>query len=274
MTRAHLSLGVAGSLGPETIAAIAAKAEASGYHALWVNDTPTGDSLAALGAAAQVTDTLVLATGVLPVDRRSAGEIVRAVRAHALPQERLVLGIGAGQRRAGGLALVGDAVRMLHGETSARVLVGALGPRMRLLAAEQADGALLSWLSPDEAAAQAKTLRDDAGMAGRVDGGYAALYVRTAVDEAAMRRRDEEGAQYAGYPAYAANFARLGLTPADTMLPLPGGAGIGSGLAAFATAVDEVVLRAITAGDDLEHYLSFVDRARGALTISDARVTD
>ena len=72
---ARLSIGVAGSLGPERIARIAGAVEAAGFHALWVNDTPTGDALAAIAAAAEATDRLVLATGVLPVDRRPAAQI-------------------------------------------------------------------------------------------------------------------------------------------------------------------------------------------------------
>ena len=77
---ASVSIGVAGALGPAAIASIAVAVEAAGFHALWVNDTPGADSLAAIGAAAAATDRLVLATGVVPVDRRPAAEILAAAR--------------------------------------------------------------------------------------------------------------------------------------------------------------------------------------------------
>lgn len=257
--RGRVSIGIAGVLGADAAAALAPAVQAAGFHGLWVNDTPGADSLEVLAAAAGVTDTLMLATGVVPVDRRSAQEIVDAVHRFGLPEERLVLGIGSGGARRGALALVGDSVRVLRASTTARVLVGALGPRMRHLAAESADGALLSWLSPDVAATQAAELRDTA------DDAYVALYARTAVDAAAVARRDEEARRYAGYPAYAAHFARLDLDPLATVLPLPGDEGIDAGALAYLESVDELVLRAITPTDDLDDYLEFVARAADRL---------
>jgi len=250
-----VSIGIAGALGADAAAVLAPAVEAAGFHALWVNDTPRADSLDVLAAAAGVTGTLVLATGVVPVDRRSAEEVVAAVQRLDLPEDRLVIGIGAGGARRGALALVGEAVRTLRSKTAARVLVGALGPRMRRLAAESAQGALLSWLSPEVAATQAEELRATAGEA------YVALYARTAVDAAALARRDEEARRYAGYPAYAAHFERLELDPLATVLPLPGDDGIAAGTLAYLESVDELVLRAITPTDDVADYLEFVARA-------------
>jgi len=251
MTSGLVSLGVAGALGPDAIARIAPAAEAAGFHALWVNDTPGGDSLAALAAAAEVTRSLTLATGVIPLDRRPAGGIVEAVR--GLPQDRVVLCVGSGGARAGALALVRDAAAELRAATSARILVGALGPRMRALAASDADGPLLSWLTPDIAAAQAAEAR--------AAGGAAVLYVRTAPEPDAQERLAGEAARYASYPNYAANFARLGIAAADTVL---GPDAFAAGLARYRAAVDEVVLRAITPTDDVDAYLRFIAQAAPA----------
>lgn len=258
-THGTVSIGIAGALGPEAGAQIAVAAERAGFHALWVNDTPGGDSLAVLAAAAAETTTLVLATGVIPLDRRSPGDIADAVRGATLPADRLVLGVGAGGARRGALALVTDGVRRLRAETGAQVLVGALGPRMRQVAAEVADGALLSWLTPRVAAQQAEQIRDAA------DSGYVALYARTAVDLVAFARRDEEALRYASYPAYAANFERLGIDPLDTVLPARGDEGIAPGVAAYTAVVDELVLRAITPTETLDEHLRFVESARVAL---------
>lgn len=259
---ALVSVGVAGALGPATIASIAAAAEAAGFHALWVNDTPDGDSLAALAAAAETTSSLTLATGVVPVDRRPAAEIVRA--AGGLPQDRLVLGVGSGTTTAGALRMVADAVTELRAGTRAQVLLGALGPRMRELAASVADGPLLSWLTPEVAAEQGAAAH--ASASARV-----ALYVRTALEEAAVPALRMETERYASYPNYAANFARLGIDPHATVLAPDSAPGA---LAAYRAAVDEVVLRAIvtptasagTGASAVAPYLRFIAHAASLLT--------
>ena len=66
----------------------------AGRDSFWVNDTPGADSLERLAAAACVTSRIRLGTGVIPLDRRPAGEIIARVRELALPTERLILGVG------------------------------------------------------------------------------------------------------------------------------------------------------------------------------------
>lgn len=253
-----LSIGIAAAAGPEVAARLAPVLERHGFHALWVNDTPGADALELLAAAAAVTDRLVLATGVLPVDRRSADDVIAAVDRLALPQKRLLLGIGSGQLRTGALDAVGHAIRRLREGTAARVVVGALGPRMRRLGAAQADGLLLSWLDPQTAARQAVSAHAAAADA------HVALYVRAAVDPAADARLREETERYAGFAAYAANYARLGLAPQATVID--SAADLGGAVAAYRSAVDEVVLRAITAGDDAAAYVSFAEETAGLTT--------
>lgn len=258
MSSSRVSIGVAGALGPAVIGPLAAVVERAGFGALWVNDTPGGDALVALSAAAAQTSTLVLATGVIPVDRRPAPEIAAAVRAAALPAARTVVGIGSGRLRHGALEAVGAAADLLRGETGARVVVGALGPRMRELAATRADGVVLSWLTPAAAAEQASAIHaldPDARVV---------LYARTALAPAAVVLRDEEARAYAGYPAYAAHFARLGIDPLDTVLP-HGGEPLAAGADAYLAGVDDLVLRAITSGDDLDAKTGFVEEAAGLL---------
>ncbi|KAF2414509.1 N5,N10-methylene tetrahydromethanopterin reductase [Microbacterium sp. B35-04] len=245
---AALSLGIAAAAGPDLAERVAPAAEAAGFHALWVNDTPGHDALAVLAAAATATERLVLATGVLPVDRRTPDDI--AVAASGLPAGRLVLGIGSGQARSGAVELVTDAAAALRRRTDARVVVGALGPRMRRAAAAASDGVLLSWLTPQTAAAQAAEAHAITPET------HVALYVRTAVDDAAVAALDEETARYAGYPAYAANFARLGVDPAETVIRP---AVLRDRIAAYRAGVDEVVLRAITPTGSADDHLRFID---------------
>ncbi|NNC13021.1 LLM class flavin-dependent oxidoreductase [Planctomonas sp. JC2975] len=252
MTRADVSIGVAGLLGADAVGRLAPVIEQCGFRSLWVNDTPGGDSLAALAAAADATTRLGLATGVIPVDRRRGSEIVDAVQRMQLPEHRLVLGVGSGGARKGALALVGEAVDTLHEETSARILTGALGPKMRELGAREADGVLLSWLTPEVAAEQAESAHAVASDA------HVALYVRTAVDPSGVARLREEARRYSGYPAYAANFARLGVEATDTVLEPETFVGR---IAEYRRAVDEVVLRVMTSGDTVEEHERFILRA-------------
>jgi len=251
---AALSIGIAAAAGAEVGARVAAAAEAAGLHALWVNDTPGHDALAVLAAAAGATERLVLATGVLPIDRRTPDDIL--ARAAGLPADRLVLGIGSGQLRHGAVDRVTDAATALRAGTEARVVVGALGPRMRRTGAEASDGLLLSWLTPEIAADQARHAHELARTA------HVALYVRTAADPDAISALDEEAQRYAGYPAYAANFARLGVQAAETVIRP---AALRDRIAAYRAAADEVVLRAITASGSLDEHLRFIDAVAEAL---------
>ncbi|WP_285138251.1 LLM class flavin-dependent oxidoreductase [Microbacterium sp. lyk4-40-TSB-66] len=253
MTRGAVSLGLAGSLGPEAIARIAPAAEDAGFHALWVNDTPDGDALAALSAAARVTDRLRLATGVVPVDRRSADAIAAEVASLRLPLDRLTLGIGSGMAKEGALARVRRAIDVLHEAGVPRVVVGALGPKMRRTGAERAEGVLLNWVPPTEARAQAGALHEVSSSA------HVAVYVRTAIVPAARERLDVETARYASFPNYAANFERMGVDAADTTIRDV--TELGDALAAYTAATDEVVLRAIVPDDTVGAYLDFIEGA-------------
>lgn len=256
MSRGTVSLGVAGSLGAAAIAQIATAVEKAGFDTLWVNDTPDGDALAALAAAAEVTERLRLATGVVPVDRRPAAEIAREVASRGLPLDRLTLGIGSGMAREGALARVRDAVGTLHDAGVPRVVVGALGPKMRRLGATEAEGVLLNWVPPIEAQTQTcelKALAPDA---------HVAVYVRTAVVSAARARLDAEAARYASFPNYAANFARMGVdATATTVRDVTE---LGDALDAYTSAADEVVLRAIVPEDTVEAYVDFAWRTAPA----------
>lgn len=248
-----ISLGVAGSLGPELIGRLAPAVEDAGFATLWVNDTPGGDAMTALTAASRTTRRLRLATGVVPVDRRPAHAIADAVDAAGIDPERLLLGIGAGGARAGSLDRVRAAIDVLRERVSAPILVGALGPRMRRLGAEHGDGILLNWVTADAARAQADEAHE-LSLDARV-----AIYVRTVVDPAARPRLEQETARYASLPNYAANFVRLGVEAAATTFADL--AAVRVGLPAYERA-GEVVLRAVTADDSLDAYLAFVAAAR------------
>lgn len=256
MTRGAVSLGLAGSLGPDAIAQIAPAVESAGFDTLWINDTADGDALAALAAAAGVTDRLRLATGVVPVDRRPADAIAADVASLGLPLERVTLGIGSGMAKQGALARVAEATSVLHAAGVPRVLVGALGPKMRRTGAELAEGVLLNWVPPVEARDQTEALHAIAPAA------HIAVYVRTAITSDARERLDAETARYASFPNYAANFERMGVDAADTTIRDL--SELGDALEAYTAAADEVVLRAIVPEDTVQAYIEFVRRTAPA----------
>jgi alkanesulfonate monooxygenase SsuD/methylene tetrahydromethanopterin reductase-like flavin-dependent oxidoreductase (luciferase family) len=248
-----LSLGLAGSVDHELLRALGPRLEAAGFHALWLNDSHGGDALAGLAAVAEVTSTLTLATGVLPFDRRPAHEIVASIEQHGLPVDRLVLGVGSGAgSRVGAVA---QGIAHLQGALDATIVLGALGPQMRSLGARMAEGLLLSWLSPEAASAAVSDSRQAAEEVGRTYP-WTMLYSRTAVDPEAREHLAAETAAYAGYPSYAANFARLSLAPTDTTI---GPDDVGARVDSYLDVVDELVLRAISRSGTLDEILRFVE---------------
>jgi alkanesulfonate monooxygenase SsuD/methylene tetrahydromethanopterin reductase-like flavin-dependent oxidoreductase (luciferase family) len=241
--RAAVSIGLMGTTDAGVIRSLAPRLERLGFSSLWLNDVPGGDSLAGLRQAASVTEQLGLATGVIPIDRRPAADL----DLDGLPPERTTIGIGSGGARHP-LALVEDGIATLRQATDASIVVGALGPRMRRLATERADGVLFNWLTPDAAAEAASELRAAAGARDV----RSVLYVRTIAEPDARPVLEQEAARYARIPSYAANFARLGIRSIDATLDHA------AGLRAY-DVVDEIVLRAVTVTGSLGELERFVE---------------
>ncbi|MDF3040822.1 MAG: putative oxidoreductase [Thermomicrobiales bacterium] len=251
--------GVAGALPHDVIRALAPAAEAAGYHTFWVNDTPHGDGLAALRVAAEVTSEIQLGVGVIPLDRQPADTIALRVDELDLPQQRLIVGIGSGNPN-GGLARVREGAATLEERLEAPIVVGALGPNMCALAGRSSDGVLLNWLTAEYVAPSAAIVSAAAREAGRprplIFG-----YVRTVYGAGARDIFAEEAGRYARYPAYAANFTRMG-TPAEaTAIIGDTAAEIQTGLASFTGELDETVVRAITGEESIDAYMALLAAA-------------
>ena len=257
MKHSRLGFGIVGALEIATVRDIAARAEEIGIHSLWVNDTPGGNSLERLEAAAAVTTRLHLGTGVIAVDRKPAKAIVAEVAARNLPLDRLTIGIGSAAKPSP-LGRIRENLAILRETLAAPVVVGALGPRMRQLGAEASDGLLFNWLTPQYALETTQEMREFATAAGN-SGAQSATYIRTALGTDALPVLEEEAARYSGFPAYAANFARLGITAMETSVHADTAEGIVEGIVAFDGAVDHAVVRAITPNHDLVHYLRLLD---------------
>src|SRR5581483_1784163 len=234
-------------IAPDVIKAAARESEALGYASFWVNHPGPVDGLAALGI------------GVIPLNTRAPASIVDGVRGNALPLERLLLGVGS--PNPGALARVRSSVAELRGALTTRLIVAALGPKMCGLAGEVADGVLFNFVTPEHARASAELVRAGARKAGRP---MPALYsyVRVALGAASRPRLSEEADRYGNIPAYADNFARMGVKPIDTTIMAETPEALRAGVARWNGVVDELVLRAITPSDTTDEVLAVVRAAK------------
>ena len=151
----------------------------------------------------------------------------------------------------------------LRRQLSTRLVVAALGPQMCRLAGEVADGVLFNWLTPEYARESAERVREGAAAAKRPAPRLCA-YVRVALGPGASDRLEEEGKRYASVSAYGANFTRMGLKPVQTAIAAENPDAVKRGLAKWQGAIDEVVIRAITAKDTVEDHLALVRAAAPA----------
>ncbi|HWK81618.1 MAG TPA: LLM class flavin-dependent oxidoreductase, partial [Thermomicrobiales bacterium] len=163
MDLGQLGFGVTGHLDEDVVRWLAPTVEEVGFRTLWFNDIPGGDSLTRVKIAAGLTDRIRIGTGVIPLDRRPAKEILAEVESLGLPADRLLLGVGSGSTKgAAGVDLVRREVPVLKEGYGGAVIVGALGPRMRKVGAQDADGILLNWLTPETAQEARDQMREDA----------------------------------------------------------------------------------------------------------------
>jgi alkanesulfonate monooxygenase SsuD/methylene tetrahydromethanopterin reductase-like flavin-dependent oxidoreductase (luciferase family) len=194
------------------------------------------DAFAALTGLAGETRELLLGTGIAPMGSRATlTTAMAAATVHERSGGRLVLGLGTGAPVPGALAGLRELVRALRGlfagetvelegererltlDPGSRVPVwiSALGPRAMGLAGEVADGVILNWCPPERVAFARERIREGAEAIGRDPTEVSvAVYVRACVEQdevAALHSLRAAAGQYASYPAYARQFAAVGL---------------------------------------------------------------
>ena len=243
---------------PSIVTAAAREAETLGYTSFWVNHPGATDGLLSLAQAASVTRKIDLGIGVIPLHTRGPESIIEGVRSQALPLDRLLLGVGSPNPDS--LARVRGGIATLRAGLRTRLIVAALGPKMCELAGEVADGVLFNWLTPEHARASAELVRQGAAKAKRKPPTLFA-YVRLAVGAAGVARVKKEADRYAGIPAYAANFRRMGVDPSTTAIAVSRADMVAPALAQWRGVVDEVVLRALPGDDTAEETVTLVRAA-------------
>jgi len=250
---------VAANVKTDVIAAAAREAEGAGYTSFWVNHPGPFDGLASVGVAARDSRRIGLGIGVIPLHTRGPQSIVDGVRAHALPLDRLWLGVGSPNPKS--LDRVREGVAALRKDVRTRIVVAALGPKMCRLAGEVGDGVLFNWLTPEHAKASAALVREGAQAAKRSVPRLFA-YVRLAMGPGAAERVAKEGARYDSVPAYHANFERMGVKPEATAVVADAPAEVARALARWDGVLDEIVLRALPADEGVESTLALIRAAR------------
>ncbi|MEU7145858.1 LLM class flavin-dependent oxidoreductase [Nocardia sp. NPDC046473] len=135
-----------------------------GYTDVWTGEGGVIDAFTPLAAAAAWQPRLRVGVGVVPAQTRGPGVLAQTAAGLAeFAAGGVVLGVGSsvpehvttlnGIPLGAPLETVGrtvDAVRPLLAECGAKMIVGALRPRMLRLAYEKADGAILNLLTDDD----------------------------------------------------------------------------------------------------------------------------
>jgi alkanesulfonate monooxygenase SsuD/methylene tetrahydromethanopterin reductase-like flavin-dependent oxidoreductase (luciferase family) len=193
-TQIRRGLGITAGIDAGLARDLAARCEHLGYHSLWSNDEPGSPGLETLAHFADGAPHLVLGVGVLPLDRHQPIRIAAEIDRLRLDPERLWIGIGSGQLHAP-IEIVQRAVAKLREylPEQTRIVVAAMRPRLCRVGGAIADGVLLNWMLPAQAAQARRWVQEGAAEAGCA-APVVASYVRVAVGSGAEQRlRDEEG---------------------------------------------------------------------------------
>ena len=186
-------LGISAGLDVSLARDLAIHCARLGYDSLWSNDEPSAPGLETLAQFAAAAPGLDLGVGVLPLDRYEPSRVAAEIDRLGLDTGKLWLGIGAGQMTSP-IGTVRRAVATLREllPDRTRIAIGAMRPRLCRLGGEVADGVLLNWMLPRQAAQARQWVWEGADDAGR-EAPVVASYVRVAVGPGSSERlRDEE----------------------------------------------------------------------------------
>ena len=219
MARIGVRLETGPHLTPQNLLELAKLAEGRGYEAVWLPEGNGAEAMTQLTAFAAATQTIKLATGILPIFHRTPTLFAMAAGGlDAISQGRFILGLGTGHPeaivnghgtpfrrplthmretveivrrllRGGKVTYEGRLFTLNDASLAFTVLrpdlpiyLAALGPQMVELAGEIADGVLLNWVSPTYLSQALEHLHRGARKAGRDPSEIdVACYLRTAV---------------------------------------------------------------------------------------------
>ncbi len=220
------------------------EAESLGYSAVWVPEVSTFDAISVVAALTGMTETVNLGTAIVPLDSRSPVALaMSAATLSDLAPGRITLGLGVSTRTIvedwhGGefsrpLARVRDAITIIRQALSGertdyageafhsvgfkldtlpsqppKIFLAALGPAMRKVAVEHADGLIFNFMPRSKASVLVSQVSGAAGSFDRTS------FVRVALSDpegASERRIRREMASYLRIEQYRNWLVSLGL---------------------------------------------------------------
>jgi alkanesulfonate monooxygenase SsuD/methylene tetrahydromethanopterin reductase-like flavin-dependent oxidoreductase (luciferase family) len=189
-------LGITAGLDAGLARDLAVRCEHLGYHSLWSNDEPASAGLETLAHFAAAAPQLELGVGVLPLDRHQPLRIAAEITRLGLDPATLWVGVGSGQLLAP-IHIMQRAVAELREllPEPTRIVVAAMRPQMCQLGGAIADGVLLNWMLPAQAAQARGWVQQGAHQAGRA-APVVASYVRVAVGLGSRPRLRGEESHY------------------------------------------------------------------------------
>ena len=246
----HRGLGVTAGLDAGVARELAAQCEQLGYHSLWSNDEPAARGLDTLSEFAATTAKLQLGVGVLPLHRYQPAQIAAEVDRLGIDPARLWLGIGSGalSRQIDAIQrAVAELRALLPGAT--RLVVAAMRPRLCRLGGGVADGVLLNWMLPGQAARARGWVRE--GAAGRGDSApIVASYVRVALGQGANRRLlEEEGFYRSINEGHRKHFAAMDVAVGSVGIEASQRSDLLEALAPYHSALDLPIVRVLADAD-------------------------
>jgi alkanesulfonate monooxygenase SsuD/methylene tetrahydromethanopterin reductase-like flavin-dependent oxidoreductase (luciferase family) len=239
-------LGITAGLDPGLARELAARCEAAGYHSLWSNDEPGASGLETLAHLAAAASRIELGVGVLPLDRYQPARIAAEIERLGIDPVKLWVGIGSGQLRPQVDLLrraVAELREILPAET--RVVVAAMRPRLCRLGGAVADGVLLNWMLPGQAAEARRWVREGAAQVRR-PAPILASYVRVTLGSGSLQLlRDEERRYRSIDNRHRTHFAAMDVPLGSVGVAASTGSEVRAKLAPYQSALDLPIVRVL-----------------------------
>jgi alkanesulfonate monooxygenase SsuD/methylene tetrahydromethanopterin reductase-like flavin-dependent oxidoreductase (luciferase family) len=253
-------LGITAGLDAGLARDLAARCEQLGYHSLWSNDEPGWPGLEMLAHFATAAPQLTLGVGALPLDRNQPVRIAAQIDRLGLDPTNLWIGIGSGQLRSP-IEIIQRAVAELRELLpEARILVAAMRPRLCRVGGTIADGVLLNWMLPAQAAQARRWVYEGAEDAGRT-APVVASYIRVAVGSGARKRLRVEERYYRRInDRHRQHFEAIDVPLGSVGVAASGRPAVLDGLARYHSAIDLPIAR-VLAEHDATSLLAVADAA-------------
>jgi alkanesulfonate monooxygenase SsuD/methylene tetrahydromethanopterin reductase-like flavin-dependent oxidoreductase (luciferase family) len=242
-------LGITAGLDAGLARDLAIRCEQLGYHSLWSNDDPASPGLETLAHFAAAAPQLELGVGSFPSIAISRSILrQRSTASGSSPR-----GCGSGSDLASyaPVEIIQQAVAELREllPEPTRIVVAAMRPRMCHLGGVIADGVLLNWMLPAQAAQARGWVQQGARQAGRA-APVVASYVRVAVGPGSWQRlRGEENRYRNINEAHRKHFEAMDVPLGSVGVAASARPEVLDGLAPYHSALDLPIARLLTDQD-------------------------